>query len=105
MTPNSASILTAVTSLPIDHPEKLDKLVAEVRSVFASRESITAEAVTRLPYLVACIDEALRLFPQTGSPSLRPTDKRTTIVGVPVPENVCISRNVELIIKLADILL
>ncbi|KAJ3578325.1 hypothetical protein NPX13_g2240 [Xylaria arbuscula] len=83
----SASILTAVTSLLIDHPEKLDKLTAEVRSVFTSRESITAEAVTRLPYLVACIDEALRLFPQTGCPSLRLTDKKTTIVGVPVPEN------------------
>ncbi|KAK5633795.1 hypothetical protein RRF57_009509 [Xylaria bambusicola] len=84
---NSASILTAVTSLLIDHPEKSDKLAAEVRSAFASRDSITADAVSRLPYLVACIDETLRLFPQTGAPSLRLTDKRATIVGIPVPEN------------------
>ncbi|KAI0875932.1 isotrichodermin C-15 hydroxylase [Hypoxylon argillaceum] len=83
----SASILTAVTSLLIDHPEKLDKLTVEVRSTFTSQNQITADAVSRLPYLVACIDEALRLFPQTGSPSLRLTDKRTTIIGIPVPEN------------------
>ncbi|KAI0508905.1 isotrichodermin C-15 hydroxylase [Xylaria bambusicola] len=83
----SASILTAVTSLLIDHPEKSDKLAAEVRSAFTSRDSITADAVSRLPYLVACVDETLRLFPQTGAPSLRLTDKRTTIVGIPIPEN------------------
>ncbi|KAI3319555.1 isotrichodermin C-15 hydroxylase [Xylariaceae sp. AK1471] len=83
----SASILTAVISLLIDHPDKLNKLAVEVRSTFASKGQITADAVSRLPFLVACIDEALRLFPQTGSPSLRLTDKSTTIVGIPVPEN------------------
>ncbi|KAI1125518.1 isotrichodermin C-15 hydroxylase [Nemania abortiva] len=83
----SASILTAVTSLLIDHPDKLNKLVVEVRSTFTSQSQITAEAASRLPYLVACIDEALRLFPQTGTPSLRLTDKRTTIVGIPVPKD------------------
>ncbi|KAI0427719.1 isotrichodermin C-15 hydroxylase [Xylaria sp. FL1042] len=86
----SASILTAVTSLLINHPDKLNKLVVEVRSAFTSHDSITAEAVSRLPYLVACIDEALRLFPQTGSPSLRLTDKRITVAGIPVPENTVI---------------
>ncbi|KAI0551224.1 isotrichodermin C-15 hydroxylase [Xylaria curta] len=83
----SASILTAVTSLLIDNPDKLDQLTDEVRSAFSSQDQITADAVSRLPYLVACIDEALRLFPQTGSPSLRLTDRKTTIVGIPVPEN------------------
>lgn len=83
----SASILTAVTSLLIDHPDKLQRLSTEIRSMFRSQDEITAEAVSRLPYLIACIDEALRLFPQTGSPSLRLTDKKTTIIGIPVPEN------------------
>ncbi|KAI0967161.1 isotrichodermin C-15 hydroxylase [Xylaria arbuscula] len=83
----SASILTAVTSLLINNPHKLAKLNAEIRSTFTSQDDITAEAVSRLPYLVACIDETLRLFPQTGSPSLRLTDKKTTIIGIPVPEN------------------
>ncbi|RYP12486.1 hypothetical protein DL765_007285 [Monosporascus sp. GIB2] len=83
----SASILTAVTSLLIDHPDKLERLAEEVRSAFQSEGQITAEAVSRLPYLVACLDESLRLFPQTGSPSLRVVDKDTIISGVPVPKN------------------
>ncbi|KAH8160454.1 hypothetical protein CIB48_g7779 [Xylaria polymorpha] len=83
----SAGILTAVTSLLIDNPDKLDKLTDQVRSTFSSQSQITADAVSQLPYLVACIDEALRLFPQTGAPSLRLTDRKTTIVGIPVPEN------------------
>ncbi|KAI0451366.1 isotrichodermin C-15 hydroxylase [Xylaria acuta] len=83
----TASILTAVTSLLIDNPDNLNKLTNEVRSSFSSQSQITADAVSRLPYLVACIDEALRLFPQTGAPSLRLTDRKTTIVGIPVPEN------------------
>ncbi|KAI1824078.1 isotrichodermin C-15 hydroxylase [Xylaria intraflava] len=83
----SAGTLMAVTSLLIDHPDKLDKLAIEVRSRFQTGDQITAEAVLQLPYLAACIDEALRLFPQTGVASLRLTDKKTTIAGIPVPEN------------------
>ncbi|RYP92324.1 hypothetical protein DL770_001526 [Monosporascus sp. CRB-9-2] len=83
----SAGALTAVTSLLIDSPEKLQRLTEEVRSAFQSESQITAEAVSRLPYLVACLDEALRLFPQTGSPSLRVADRDTVISGVAVPKN------------------
>ncbi|RYP54707.1 hypothetical protein DL768_000531 [Monosporascus sp. mg162] len=83
----SAGTLTAVTSLLIDSPEKLEKLTEEVRSAFQSESQITAQAVSRLPYLVACLDESLRLFPQSGSPSLRVADRDTVIGGVPVPKN------------------
>jgi cytochrome P450 len=87
----SASILTAVTSFLVDKPEKQEKLAKEVRSAFTTGAEITADAVSRLPYLVACIDESMRLFPQTGSPSLRLTDRDTIISGVPVPKDVSIS--------------
>ncbi|KAI1383740.1 isotrichodermin C-15 hydroxylase [Hypoxylon trugodes] len=83
----SAGTLTAATSLLIDNPDKFEKLKAEVRSAFQDESQITASAVSRLPYLGACLDEALRLFPQTGSPSLRLTDKDTIIAGTPVPKN------------------
>ncbi|KAI1775808.1 isotrichodermin C-15 hydroxylase [Hypoxylon cercidicola] len=83
----SAGTLTAVTAFLIDNPDKLEKLKTEVRSTFQDESQITADAVSRLPYLVACLDESLRLFPQTGSPSLRFTDKDTTIAGVPVPKD------------------
>ena len=84
----SAGTLTAVTSLLIDNPDQHERLKLEVRSAFKDESEITADAVSRLPYLVACIDEALRLFPQTGSPSLRLTDRATTIAGISVPKNV-----------------
>lgn len=85
----SAGTLTAATSFLIDNTDKLKKLQGEVRSAFQNESQITADAVSRLPYLVACLDESLRLFPQTGSPSLRLTDKDTTMIaGVPVPKNV-----------------
>ncbi|KAI0378844.1 isotrichodermin C-15 hydroxylase [Hypomontagnella monticulosa] len=83
----SAGTLTAVTSLLIDNPDQHERLKSEVRSAFKDESKITADAVSRLPYLVACIDEALRLFPQTGSPSLRLTDRATTIAGISVPKN------------------
>ncbi|KAI0005263.1 isotrichodermin C-15 hydroxylase [Xylariaceae sp. FL0662B] len=83
----SAGILTAVTSLLIDNPDTLGKLTSEVRTAFQREDHITAETVSRLPYLVACLDEALRLFPQTGSPSLRLTERDTVIAGVSVPKD------------------
>lgn len=83
----TTGILMAVTTLLIDNPDKLAKLADEVRGAFSSEKLITGEAVSRLPYLLACIDEALRLCPQTGAPSMRMTDKQTTICGPPSPES------------------
>ncbi|KAI0173211.1 isotrichodermin C-15 hydroxylase [Hypoxylon sp. FL1284] len=83
----SAGTLAAVTSFLIDNPEKLKSLQKEVRSAFKDEGQITADAVSRLPYLIACIDESLRIFPQTGSPSLRYTDRDSVIAGVPVPKD------------------
>ncbi|KAI1329518.1 isotrichodermin C-15 hydroxylase [Xylariaceae sp. FL0255] len=83
----STSVLTGVTSLLLENPEKLKKLTIEVRSAFRSEKEITSEAVARLPFLVACLDETMRLFPQVGSPSLRLTDRPTIISGIPVPKD------------------
>ncbi|KAI0122835.1 isotrichodermin C-15 hydroxylase [Xylariales sp. AK1849] len=83
----SAGTLTALTSLLIDYPATLEKLTNEVRSAFQSPDQITADAVSQLPYLVGCVDEALRIWPITGGPSLRLTDKDTIISGIPVPKN------------------
>ncbi|KAI1077886.1 isotrichodermin C-15 hydroxylase [Whalleya microplaca] len=86
----SAGMLTALTSFLIDNPDKLEKLVSEIRSTFENESEIRAEAVSRLPYLIACLDESLRLFPQTGTASLRQTDRDTVISGVSVPKDTVI---------------
>jgi cytochrome P450 len=45
------------------HPEKLNRLISEVRTKFQSSAEINGSAVARLPYLNAVIDETLRMCP------------------------------------------
>jgi cytochrome P450 len=86
----TAGVLTGVTSFLLEAPEKLERLKKEVRSAFQTPAEISVDAInSRAPYLAACIDEALRLYPQTGSPSLRITgDEGNVICGIPVPPKV-----------------
>ncbi|KAI3394513.1 hypothetical protein diail_2602 [Diaporthe ilicicola] len=82
----TAGVLTAVTSFLLENPDKLDRLKQEVRSTFKSQNTISLDAVnSRLPYLAACTEEALRLYPQTGVPSLRISGENDIICGIPVP--------------------
>ncbi|KAL2276001.1 hypothetical protein FJTKL_01403 [Diaporthe vaccinii] len=85
----TAGVLTAVTSFLLENPDKLERLKREVRSAFTSRAEISLDAVnSRLPYLIACTEEALRLYPQTGVPSLRISGDNDIICGIPVPPRV-----------------
>lgn len=85
----TAGVLTAVTSFLLENPDKLERLKNEVRSEFTSQADISLDAVnTRLPYLIACTEEALRLYPQTGVPSLRISGNNDIICGIPVPPKV-----------------
>lgn len=88
----TAGVLTAVTSFLLENPDKLERLKREVRSAFKSRAEISLDAVNnQLPFLVACTDEALRLYPQTGVPSLRISGDNDVICGIPVPPKVRIA--------------
>lgn len=85
----TAGVLTAVTSFLLENPDKLEKLKQEVRSSFKSQEEVSLDAInSRLPYLVACTEEALRLYPQTGVPSLQISGGNSIICGIPVPQKV-----------------
>ena len=53
--------------LLMTHPPALERLKAEVRGRFASDEDITMEALAQFPYLNACIDEALRIYPPVAA--------------------------------------
>lgn len=86
----TAGVLTAVTSFLLENPDKLERLKQEVRSAFKSQAEISLDTVnSRTPYLVACTEEALRLYPQTGVPSLRVTGAGNDVIcGIPVPPKV-----------------
>ncbi|KAK8007929.1 hypothetical protein PG989_001919 [Apiospora arundinis] len=55
--------LTATSYYLAKNPDCFRKAAAEVRSTFASAEEINDDAVRKLPYLKATIDEALRMTP------------------------------------------
>lgn len=59
----TATTLSGVTYLLGKHPEVLQKLITEVRSTFQSEDEINMHSVQRLDYMLAVLDEALRMYP------------------------------------------
>ncbi|OCK76820.1 isotrichodermin C-15 hydroxylase [Lepidopterella palustris CBS 459.81] len=94
-----ATVLTSTTLNLLLQPEKLAKLVQEIRSSFKDESEITAKTVTGLPYLQAVIDENFRYTPPVpcATPRIVPPGGDTicgefypggTFVGVPqLPTN------------------
>jgi len=87
----TATLLSGATYYMLKNPACLQKCVEEVRSAFASDADITFKAASaKLPYMLACLDEALRLFPPLPTISLRvtPPGQVSVIDGVEVPGKV-----------------
>ncbi|PKS09442.1 hypothetical protein jhhlp_004057 [Lomentospora prolificans] len=83
----TASTLTGVTWLLLNNPAAYEKLKAEVRSTFKSEDEINFASVQNLSYMLACLNESLRLFPPVaiGLPRQVP-EGGATIAGHYVPE-------------------
>lgn len=84
----TATILSGATYLLLTNRDKLERLTAEVRGAFAAEEEINIQtAGTKLPYMLACLDEALRRYPPVpvGLPRVVPKGGRT-FLGRFVPE-------------------
>lgn len=87
----TATLLSGVTYWLLRTPEALEKVTKEVRSAFNKEEEITfKEASSRLPYMLACLHEGLRIFPPIPLVLLRQTNPGppTPIAGYSVPPNV-----------------
>lgn len=67
----------------------MEKLTAEIRGTFKSEDEIDFSSVSTLPYLLACLDEALRMYPPVpvGLPRVVPKGG-ANIAGNYVPEKV-----------------
>ncbi|KAF4543390.1 Cytochrome p450 protein [Lasiodiplodia theobromae] len=83
----TATVLSGTTYLLLKHPEVMKKVVREVRDHFKSKEEITSESVSRLTYLVAVLNEGMRMYPPvpTGFPRIVP-EGGSTVSGYYVPE-------------------
>ncbi|EFQ25384.1 cytochrome P450 [Colletotrichum graminicola] len=88
----TATLLSGVTYLLLKNPEKMRKLVREVRAAFEREEEINLKSVNSLTYMLACIDEAMRIYPPvpTGLPRTVP-EGGATILGQFIPEEMTVS--------------
>ncbi|KAL7946971.1 cytochrome P450 [Trichoderma barbatum] len=82
----SATVLSAATYYLGINPEPLKKLCDEVRSTFATEEEMDLLSVSRLPYMLAVLNEAMRLHPAVPAPAPRTINEMgDTIAGRFVP--------------------
>lgn len=59
----TATLLSGCIYLLLSHPEKLAKSEVEVRSAYKSDGEITLNNVHQLTFMLAVLNEALRLYP------------------------------------------
>ncbi|PGH20117.1 hypothetical protein AJ80_03685 [Polytolypa hystricis UAMH7299] len=59
----TAMALSALTNHLLHYPHVYQKLKDEIRGTFTSEDEINLKAVNALPYLNACLEENLRIFP------------------------------------------
>lgn len=83
----TATTLSGVTYLLLSNPDKLARLTDEVRNAFQSEEDITMAKASQLDYMLACLEETMRLYPPVpiGMPRIVPKGGRF-ISGSFVPE-------------------
>ena len=85
----TATLLSAATYLLTMHPRVLQKLTEEIRTTFTESSEIDLVSVQKLKYLLAVLDESLRVHPPTPFSRARLAPKGGAMVlGKFVPENV-----------------
>ncbi|KAI1209013.1 cytochrome P450 ClCP1 [Annulohypoxylon truncatum] len=88
----TATLLSGALFLLTTNPDKLEKLTQEVRSSFNNDDEITLSSVSRLSYMLACLNESLRMYPPvpTGMPRQSPKGG-CFILGKFVPEDTVVA--------------
>ncbi|EME48394.1 hypothetical protein DOTSEDRAFT_84037 [Dothistroma septosporum NZE10] len=87
----SATTLSGTTYLLLTHPKVYKKLVHEIRSTFISSSEIDVYSVTKLHYMLATLDEAMRIYPPVPDAASRvPPIGGGTILNQYIPEGTAI---------------
>ncbi|KAL4797260.1 cytochrome P450 [Aspergillus venezuelensis] len=88
----TATLLSGATYWILRNPDVAARVTAEVRTVMKNESDITFQKVTaQLPYMQACLDEALRMYPPVPSGLQRWTVVSTTISGYDIPAGMKVS--------------
>lgn len=67
----TATLLSGCVFLLLAHPDKFERVKSEIRSAFQDESELTITSVNRLPYMLAVLNEALRLYPPITSTLIR----------------------------------
>lgn len=67
----TATLLSGLTWHLLRNPDKYQRLVDEVRTAFSSLDEIHMDSLTHLPYLFACLEEGLRMYPPVPNSQTR----------------------------------
>ena len=90
----TATLMSGLTYYLLREPKCLAKLKAEIRTTFSTLQEIDFVSVNKLPYLLACLDEALRIYPPVPDTFPRNTGPAEEIIcGKPVPPWVSTSKS------------
>jgi len=85
----TATLMSGVTFYLMTNPDKMKKVVTEVRDAFSSADEISFVSVNKLSYLLACLNEALRIYPPVADAFPRNTGPNHEVIcGQAVPPNV-----------------
>ncbi|RYP61837.1 hypothetical protein DL771_009987 [Monosporascus sp. 5C6A] len=88
----TATLLSGAVYLLTMNPDKLAKLTREVRDNFASDDEITLLSVNDLPYMLACLNESLRLYPPVAVGTARQVPRGgASVLGKFIPENTVVA--------------
>ncbi|PVI05781.1 cytochrome P450 [Periconia macrospinosa] len=88
-TETTATLLSGLTYLLLKHPEKMRKVVDEVRSL--TFDDLSLDTLPQLPYLNACFEEGLRCYPPVPNGLPRETPKGGNVIcGEWVPEKTAV---------------
>ncbi|TLD11796.1 hypothetical protein PspLS_11649 [Pyricularia sp. CBS 133598] len=88
----TATLLTATTYLLLTNPKAYGKVTDEVRRSFSDPSEINLTSVNKLSYMLACLDEALRIFPVVPSWLPRRVTKGEAVIdGNVVPQGTLVA--------------
>jgi cytochrome P450 len=90
----TATELCGLTNYLLRNPPIYKKLVGEVRSACKTEADINMDVLATLPYMNACIEEGLRIFPPVPIGLLRTVPKGGSLIdghAVPGGTSVCVS--------------
>ncbi|RYO89206.1 hypothetical protein DL766_003612 [Monosporascus sp. MC13-8B] len=88
----TATLLSGVVFFLTSHPDKLARVVEEVRTAFNSEEEMGLNSVSSLPYMLACLNETLRCYPPVALGLPRQVPKGGAYVaGQFIPESTVVA--------------